>query len=101
MSIPKQTACWTMKDGTKIRVCDMSDAHLVNTMRMLERGAVKAQGQTISALYSVSCMIQGEMASMDCDNAIAQAEESDWTDYLPPIYDKMVLDAERRGLKIN
>jgi len=39
MSPRKSTKLWTMKDGTKIRICDMSDAHIINTMRILKRYA--------------------------------------------------------------
>ncbi len=31
------TAKWTMKDGSTILICDMSDEHLDNAIEMLER----------------------------------------------------------------
>lgn len=32
----KVTKKWEMKDGTKIRICDMEDPHLLNSMWLLQ-----------------------------------------------------------------
>ena len=32
-----QTAMWTMKGGQKIRICDMTDDHLFNTLCFIQR----------------------------------------------------------------
>jgi len=37
MKIRKQTKIWVTRDGRKIRICDMSDGHLKNTIKMFYR----------------------------------------------------------------
>ncbi|KKM18777.1 hypothetical protein LCGC14_1662320 [marine sediment metagenome] len=35
--IRKQTKLWKIRDGSKIRICDMSDGHITNSIKMLLR----------------------------------------------------------------
>ena len=78
---------WTTAEGKRLRVRDMDNGHLVNTIRMLER---RADGE-IGA-----CM------------AIAAAEYDGYSDVFDdadvgsiyPIYDDMVAEAKRRGLDL-
>lgn len=100
--IPKVRKVWTTKAGQKIPIYQMTDSHLVNTIKMLERVAKQSRDEALSSAYAVSCMIQGEMASMSIDSDIRWMEEDhDGEDFLHPLYDDLVLDAERRELKLD
>lgn len=39
---------WTMRDGTEIKIADMSTNHLKNTVAMLERNAKRFMEETTS-----------------------------------------------------
>lgn len=86
---------WTMKNGRKLRIKDMTDSHLINSIRMLER----AHGRNVCQMYGLACMIQGEQASLDIDNAIDRAEEGGPGESYS-IYDDLVDEADRRGLVV-
>lgn len=90
---------WTTKDGAKIRIKDMGDRHLVNTILMLQRYHSADKSQAICNAYFMSGIIQGEIASDDIDRAIGVLEDSTVDDDIP-IYNDLYDEAVRRNLVI-
>jgi len=53
---------WKTKAGDMIRISEMEDSHLNNTIAMLERNADKLMRQALSEALALSATMQGEMA---------------------------------------
>jgi len=87
---------WTMRDGTKMRLEDMTDLHLRNSIALLERKAQEHYPEIISAGYSALSFVQGEMATMDIENGLDALEEDGWEGVLPSTYYDMVDELARR-----
>jgi len=79
---------WTCKDGREIKIRDMDDRHLANTIRFLEKSHAVA-------LNSDPPMFQGEMAQFFADIEYSALMHSGVQD-LFPIYDDLVEEQERR-----
>lgn len=84
---------WTQRDGSKIRIKDMADSHLVNTVRFLERHAEQV------ALTIPCPQFNGEMAQFYAEQAYDQLQ-SDPVDTMlsGSIYDDLYEECIRRGL---
>jgi hypothetical protein len=97
MKIKKQTKIWITKDKKKIRICDMEDSHLENTLKMLKRNAILRRESEIVSAYAVASTFQGDMATYYADQEIEYMEFStDWTDFVFPIFLNLCKDYERR-----
>ncbi len=94
--IRKQTALWTMKDGTRIRICNMNDGHLANAITLLERVAKHGRLQSLENLWFMSRFLRGEIALDMVDEALVSFEDTNWIDYVPMIYHSLTLENERR-----
>ena len=88
---------WVMKDGQRIRPRKMTDSHLVNTLRFIQRLA--EQERKIVLSFYLDCKgPSGDMACDLFDREAACVIEADWTDYVPSIFEALEAEAERRGL---
>ena len=99
MKTAKQTKKWTAKDKSRIRICDMEDNHLINTISMLQRKAEEERAH-YSLFYLTCNEPTGDMAQLAFEQEQNAVFESSFLDYTPPIYQNLIDDAERRGLKI-
>jgi len=79
---------WTMRDGKTIKIADMTDSHVYNSMKSLERN-VKAmrEGTEVQAVGFLSSL-QGDMASyyaeQDVDSLMSMSDEEyleEYTEY--------------------
>ena len=88
---------WKTKDGKKIRIKDMTDSHLLNTMKFLQRNALN----TLFKLDSCSNFDEDSMAFAIHEDAIEdliEMDENERTEEFYPIYCDMYKEALKRKL---
>lgn len=99
----RQTAKWVTKAGVHIRLCDMTDMHLINTIKMLRRVGDAVLLANVLSAYQCASSLQGEMASYFAEQDIDRLESMTTEEFLEkeyPIYEKMLIEASRRKLQI-
>ena len=74
-----QDQIWISRDGdgglVENKITDMNLNHLLSLRRWLREHARRLHSSEVLALYGMSGMVGGEMASMDLDQAIDHAEQ--------------------------
>lgn len=75
MKIPKQTKLWKTKSNEKIRICDMDNNYLLNSIKYIERQTKEFYHKTLSSAYSILNFVTGEMVMEDIENNISILEE--------------------------
>lgn len=89
---------WTMRNGKEIKIEDMTDSHLINTIKMVERVCLKRYNKLLSSGYSILSLLTGEQAVFDVENAIEFLEE-DGVEY-PDVYYDLIEEADKRKLNL-
>jgi hypothetical protein len=84
-----------MRNGYKIRLCDMADSHLENCIRLIERVVEGKHTQNILAGYQMLGFLQGECAIDSVERDLAMMEE-DGPEY-PEIYFQMLEEHRHRN----
>ncbi len=93
-ALRKQTKIWVTKSGQRIRVCDMSDAHLLNVIRFLRR----RKDRIIAEGWTALGMMAGEYAQMALEGELEWLEECTDINDIHPCGEALLLEAARRGL---
>ena len=95
--ICKQTMFWTTENHQKIRICDLTDVHLLNVLKMLKRNAIQRQEDESESAWATAFTVSGDMASYYAEQAADEVSSANWSDYVSEFWKPMLLDAERRG----
>lgn len=90
---------WTMRDGGKIKIKDMEDSHILNTIKMLLRIAGKYQSDNLAYF---PCL-QGEMAQEHAEREWEYLNESTPSVLAQELFgdrwEGLIYEAKKRGLK--
>ncbi len=90
-----------MGSGELIRIRDMSDRHLVNTLCLLGRYAETYWHEQLRVLQSIDNLVSGDIASFLIDQDLNKHLESDPIETMPDggeKYFELLAEYKRRGL---
>lgn len=86
---------WTTKTGEKIRIKDLTDSHLLNILKLLER----AKSGQDNIMCGYASMLTGEIATYYADRAVEEAMDETVEERFP-IYEHLHTEAIRRKLLV-
>ena len=99
MTTPKT---WTTRDGSVVRISEMTDSHIVNAIRMLRRNDLANRIALASCWESAfSDETMAGIAAQSAADDLFDDEYSDGPGEFFPVYDDLVREADRRKLKVN
>lgn len=93
---------WTTKDGKKIKISEMQDDHLINSIRLLRRVVRRMRlGHELSG-FSMLNFVNGEMAELAIEQSLEQEaamDDEEWLNYHTS-YEELIKEAKRRDILI-
>jgi len=94
---------WVTKEGQEVKVADMGDSHLINTVRMLRRKADRMKLVAELECIQAESMFNGDMARLSMEQEagrIAEMAEEDFLVETIPPYKRMLREIRIRGLEL-
>lgn len=97
-----QDKIWISRDGdgglVENKITDMNLNHLLSLRRWLREHVRHLHSSEVLALYSMSAAVSGEMASLDLDHAIEEAEQENPLEWLAdkPLFQALGREIHRR-----
>lgn len=92
----RSTKLWTTRDGRRIRIRDMGDRHLANTIAMIERAANRAFEEVLNSFPHLNGEMAQACAEQDWEHAVDEGvSPSD----ISPLYDDLLAEYELRHEK--
>lgn len=91
---------WVTKDGRRMRVRQMDDRHLVNTVNYLLRMEFAAHLKGMQDLEDILATVRGEQALFDLEreaDSLADRDPEDWLSCELITWDALVAEIDRRG----
>lgn len=93
---------WTTKDGKKIKISEIQDDHLINSIRLLRRVVRRMRfGHELSG-FSMLNFVNGEMAELAIEQSLEQEaamNDEEWLNY-HTVYEELIEEAKRRDILI-
>ncbi len=99
-SMEHGSGCWQTKDGRVLKITDMDDEHLVNSIRLLKRVVRGMRFSRDLAGWSVLNFVHGEMAQYAIESDLeldARLNDEEWLER-HTVYEELIGEAKRRGI---
>ncbi len=95
------TKVWTTKSGKDIKIGDMSDRHLLNTINLIDKTVKQMEIEETQELCDALGFLKGEMAVIHAENGLNFITEHGIEPSLvEPLYDDLLDEATARGLNL-
>ena len=88
----KQTKLWTTTDGSRVRICDMVDSHLVDCTNAIKRYAQIQQDQAIMSLLPNL----PDLTTSELESRLDRIGNHHWENFVLSIFWSMIDDIKRR-----
>lgn len=97
----KRTGYWSTRDERKIRICDITDRHLANIIKHLERQFEAQKEDLVRSMHDTLSTLQGDMAQFCMEGVIDKVENMTIEDVSAMWHDLVGEALDREVMRFN